>query len=228
MKSKLLAFLVVGLGAVAALGTLRLPLRGAGGASEPPAEEFKPVPVDTCPPVAWVTAATDAGRPVRLAVRVATPDELAHLASCEQWEIAVRGLADELSRLAPPDWSSNCHGWVFTGGRYWVAPEDVEHILQDNGYGLVSEPRTGDLVIYRDEEGVILHTGVVRDAGTAPVRVESKWGPGSDFLHPVEGHYNGGSPRYYRSEREGHLLRRLDGKGNRGGAPEGEGGNGGL
>ena len=40
---------------------------------------------------------------------------------------------------AKPDATHNCHGWLFTGGRYWVAGDQVEDILADNGYAQVWE-----------------------------------------------------------------------------------------
>src|SRR5205807_1160464 len=77
---------------------------------------------------------------------------------------------------APPDATSNCHGWVFTGGRYWVKGGAVEDILRDNGYRTVEDPRPGDLVVYRDDQGAVSHTGVVSSVGAdGLVLVESKW-----------------------------------------------------
>ena len=43
-----------------------------------------------------------------------------------------------VTRVAPVDPACNCHGWVFTGGRFWVSGEDVPRILEDNGYRRVS------------------------------------------------------------------------------------------
>src|SRR5262249_33256339 len=37
-----------------------------------------------------------------------------------------------LIRTAGPDPASNCHGWVFAGGRFWIDGSDVEIILADN------------------------------------------------------------------------------------------------
>lgn len=102
---------------------------------------------------------------------------------------------------------SNCHGWVFTGGRYAIAGENVDAILRDNGYERVSEPGLHDLIIYRDAAGRPVHTGVVKAVGADGfVLVESKWGSLRVFWHtPGDQGY---SPRfdYWRSERGGHLL----------------------
>jgi hypothetical protein len=110
---------------------------------------------------------------------------------------------------------SNCHGWVFTGGRYWVRGVTVEGILADNGYRKVATPRAGDLAVYRDSAGAILHTGLVRATlPDRPVLVESKWGAIGAFIHPVDVHpYDGSTCTYHRSPRDGHRLREAAGTG---------------
>ncbi len=113
---------------------------------------------------------------------------------------------DQLIRRAAADDYANCHGWVFTGGRYWVPPEFVDQILEDNAYRPVTAPRPGDLVIYRDHNGPS-HTAVVRYVARGmPVLVEGKWGPFGVYLHPVEQSGYGTNFTYYRSRRTGHLL----------------------
>ncbi len=108
---------------------------------------------------------------------------------------------------------SNCHGWVFTGGKYVVLSEMVETILENNGYLPVSTPQTGDLVVHRSRTNEIQHTGVVRavlDDGT--VLEESKWGVwGGRFLHPTDSQPYGPAS-YYRSPRQGHLLTIVSGE----------------
>jgi hypothetical protein len=103
---------------------------------------------------------------------------------------------------------SNCHGWIFTGGQFLMRGSAVERILADNGYHVVPRPRSGDLIVYRDDQDLIVHTGLVRgilDDGT--VIVESKWELDGRYLHlpeiqPYAEHFD-----YYRSSRPGHLLR---------------------
>lgn len=102
---------------------------------------------------------------------------------------------------------SNCHGWVFTGGRFQIAGADVATILEDNGYSAVTAPRPDDLIVYRNPSGAIIHTGLVKAVGTDGfVLVESKWGPLDIYWHtPYEQTY---SQRfeYWRSRRDGHGL----------------------
>ena len=44
------------------------------------------------------------------------------------------GFEGQLIVAGRGDALSNCHGWVFTGGRYWIPIESVDTILNDNGY----------------------------------------------------------------------------------------------
>jgi hypothetical protein len=104
---------------------------------------------------------------------------------------------------------SNCHGWVFTAGKYCLGGSQVEAILQDNGYYQVDDPVVGDLAIYRNHLG-ICHTALVRYVTKGmPVLVEGKWGTLGIYLHPVDQTPYGTNFSYYRSPRDGHRLRGL-------------------
>src|SRR5262249_33273989 len=103
--------------------------------------------------------------------------------------------------------NSNCHGWVFAAGRYWVPGNAVEAILRDNGYAEVTAPRPGDLAVYRGSDGGVSHTAGVRDVSDGmPVLVEGKWGALGVFLHPADKSPYGTDVRFYRSPRHGHTL----------------------
>jgi len=143
------------------------------------------------------TAATDGGQPIRL-FAFAPKDEI-------DPEPIPAGYAQRIIRTAPPDKTSNCHGWVFTGGRYCLVGRDVELILRDNGYEQVSDPMAGDLVIYRDG-GEIVHTGLVRATGDLTM-VESKWSVGGRYLHAPADQGFGRSWAYYRTARASHVLK---------------------
>jgi hypothetical protein len=120
------------------------------------------------------------------------------------------GLQGRLLRTPPPSWGSNCHGWVFTGGRFGLEGGDVERILQDNGYQAVTTPQAGDLAIYRDRYGHIGHSAVVRAAEEGRVLLESKWGHLGRYLHRPEDYRPVLAWTYYRSPRHGHLLQGLN------------------
>lgn len=157
--------------------------------------------------VAAPVARTDRGRRVRLLAipeAVLTPAMVRAMEAkmAQEWGPSLR-----LLRTGPPDGRSDCHGWVFTAGRFWILGVDVELILQDNGYRRVMEPREGDLVVYRGDRGRITHSGVVFAAhGGGPVLVESKWAWLGTYLHAHDAQPYGGYPAYYRSDRAGHGL----------------------
>lgn len=124
-------------------------------------------------------------------------------------ELLVEGeyLSHKVIRVAGPDAACNCHGWVFTGGRYGVATEDVDAILADNGYQVVYDVHEGDVVVYRDHVGRVRHTGLVRFVGTdGLILVESKWGPLGLYLHAPQDQPYGNVFDYFRSPRSGHEL----------------------
>jgi hypothetical protein len=121
--------------------------------------------------------------------------------------VVVQGLPATIQR-ADYDTRSNCHGWVFTSGRFLLKGDGVARILEDNGYQVVTDPQSGDVVIYRingSEE--ISHTGLVQGVlGDGTVIVESKWSVGGRYLHrPQDQPY---SPvfTYYRTTRQNHVV----------------------
>jgi hypothetical protein len=161
---------------------------------------------------AGVNATTDRGFPVRLYVFAQddyTPETLARSEKrmLEHWH-----MENAIIRVADADPHYNCHGWTFTGGRYWIrTSEEVEAILAHNGYQRVTKPRINDVIVYRDSAGAIIHTGLVRSAPTdGQILVESKWGVLGRFIHKPEVSCYRGTIEYYRTQRpEKHLLRGL-------------------
>jgi hypothetical protein len=191
-----------------------LALGAAYRAALPPDEPGRQVPhlsspdPETLRPAEGAWATTDRGRPVPLFAYPAGPALPGTLAEEEETALGSRVSSLRVIRAGPPDPSSNCHGWVFTGGRCWVKGEAVEGILQDNGYQRVEAPRPGDLVVYRDERGAVSHTGVVSSVGSdGLVLVESKWGWLGRYVHAAEAHPYGPDFSYHHSPRTGHLLR---------------------
>jgi hypothetical protein len=106
---------------------------------------------------------------------------------------------------------ANCHGWVFTGGRFLVRSTFVDDILSDNGYAVVESPLPGDLIIYRNPSGQPVHTGVVKAAGQDGfVLIESKWGALGTYLHLPEVQIYSNTYAFYRSVRPDHHLTIVD------------------
>jgi hypothetical protein len=128
-------------------------------------------------PARRVHAVTDQGRSVNV-YWVADANSYLEPVLRRENEVAhVRLL--RLLRTAPADERYNCYGWLFTDGAYWLFESDISPILLDNGYREVPVPQAGDLVVYRDDDGRIVHCGLVRAAGAdGLILVESKWGEG--------------------------------------------------
>jgi hypothetical protein len=171
---------------------------------------FAPPPAETV----WVDFEEISPSPLRTdrrrSVRVARPTVPLRQGGAAARSEAVRalGLSTRVITLPVTGGDSNCHGWVFARGRHWVREESVEGILEDNGYRPAPAPRPGDLVIYRDPDGRIVHSAVVRAAlRDAFVLVESKWGVMGVYLHAADVHpYQGSTATYHRSPRVGHHL----------------------
>lgn len=157
-------------------------------------------------PAPDVVASTDRGRPLvlRTVISRRPADRLQFLG---ELSLQNQKLVNRVIMHEPSNEISNCHGWVFTGGRYWVSGNDVDSILSDNGYVQVEQPRPGDLVIYR-RDGVVAHTAIVRYVTEGrPVMVEGKWGAHGVFLHEVDQSCYRFGHTYYTTSRPTHLIR---------------------
>jgi hypothetical protein len=161
-----------------------------------PAIDLQDVPVFTA------QALTDAGRSVALFhFKMHSTDS-----EVEQFLRSTESRQTQIIRLTEPNPASNCHGWIFTGGRYGVRDGEVQSILSDNGYREVVEPEPGDLAVYINADK-ITHCGLVRMADKhAPVLIESKWGPFGVYLHAADQQPFSGVCKFYRSPRANHLL----------------------
>ena len=154
-----------------------------------------------------VEAVTDRGARLELTFPVA-PMNAAELAQRERGMLAGLGAVEETIRRGPPDDRTNCFGWVFAGGRYWLTYRSVDVALADNGYRAVTAPMPGDVVVYRDTAtGRTAHAAVVRYVTEGqPVLVEGKWGWAGVFLHEVDRSPYGSAYTYYRTPRATHQL----------------------
>jgi hypothetical protein len=158
-----------------------------------------------CTPVQHEKAATDRGTRIVLREPIG-PSDARRLSVAEERLLGNAYLREQVIRQGAADERTNCHGWVFTGGRYILSAEDVEVILRENGYAVTRDPRPGDLVIYRNYE-TITHTALVQYVAEGqPALVRGKWGNLGLFLHHVDKSPYGTDFTYYRSPRSGHLL----------------------
>jgi hypothetical protein len=156
---------------------------------------------------------TDLGQTIALEVPV-DPAEQADLEELEESSVPIQQYQQNyLIRRGPPDDTSNCHGWVFTAGKYNIAGRLVSTILEQNNYISVVQPEPGDLVIYRGTNGDISHSGIVRAVlGKDDVLVESKWGRMGVYLHPADKSCYGKDFMFYRSERGSHTITLVTGE----------------
>lgn len=103
---------------------------------------------------------------------------------------------------------ANCHGWVFLDGQFLITGDAVQRILDDNEYEVVEEALAGDVIIYRDNNRNIVHSGLVRGVlNDGTIIIESKWGVEGVFLHnPLDTPYSVLFD-YYRSPRPTHRVK---------------------
>ena len=77
---------------------------------------------------------------------------------------------------------SNCHGYTFLDGEYWILSSQVEKILDDNGWRPVSEPEVepGNVAVYRQANGRVYHSArIIGRNATGHLIVNSKNGFGN-------------------------------------------------
>ncbi len=155
-------------------------------------------------------AVTDRGNAV--AVSRARSPRINTSESREMDTLALASWGDATIKRQDSDDHSNCHGWVFTGGRYIVPGTAVEQILQDNGYAIVTTATPGDLAVYRGPKGDIVHTAIVRYVAPGrPPMVEGKWGRMGVYLHLADESGYGNAYAFYRSHRDGDVLKGING-----------------
>jgi hypothetical protein len=150
---------------------------------------------------------TDRRSPIRL-YRAELPRPADELRPLEFDILAAQRRQGHVLRRQDPDDRTNCFGWIFTEGRYWLDNDQIELILSDNGYGVVAAPKPGDLAVYRTQDQMIHHLAMVRaicDDGT--ILVEGKWGWMGVYLHRLTDSLYGQNVTLLRSERRGHALR---------------------
>jgi hypothetical protein len=152
-------------------------------------------------PATEVQAYTDRGRPVPLFHTTADGPPRDMLLRENR---ALHDFGRRLIRTAPPDAVSNCHGWVFAEGQFWLHGSEVDGILVDNGYRAVPVPQPGDIALFRNEQGVVQHSALVRAAAEdGLVLVEGKWGVLGRYIHAPADQIYSQRWTYYHSERHG-------------------------
>jgi len=154
-----------------------------------------------------VSAYTDRGS--ALPLWKAAPETATTPSETEGNFVRTQRLDLKVIQTSPPDLNYNCHGWIFAAGQHWVRGKSIDQILRENDYRAVTQPQPGDLAVYRDPQGEVAHTALVRMINPdGMVLVESKWGQLGRFLHTSTQHAYAAYPcTFYRSVRDGHVLR---------------------
>lgn len=147
-------------------------------------------------------ASTDCGKPIKLYERQVTTNAFREF--IERNRAAFETMSERAMLRAQPFVQSNCHGWVFTEGKHILKGQDVQLILNDNNYIEVEDPQSHDVAVYRNHDGEIVHTGLVRGSLAGATMVESKWGIGGVYMHIAEEQPYSQEIKYYRTCRPSH------------------------
>ena len=69
---------------------------------------------------------------------------------------------------ADKGWDTDCHGFTFAEGKYWINNNQVENILKGDNYSIVNleQARSGDIVVYYENEEVVHSVTIVNSNGT--------------------------------------------------------------
>jgi len=108
---------------------------------------------------------------------------------------------------------ADCHGHTFIDGEHWISDPDVEDYLKGDGYKEVKggEVEVGDIIVYYDEDGNVVHSGIIIevDENGQPTKIShmpgiAKW---PSFCPPDEGWSGKGtSTKYYRRPKKDVLV----------------------
>lgn len=72
------------------------------------------------------------------------------------------GKLDSSGNLVPDHhMDTDCHGVTFTNGEYWIDNDQVDRILKGGGFHETTTPKPGDIGVYRDANGNIVHSVTV-------------------------------------------------------------------
>jgi hypothetical protein len=63
--------------------------------------------------------------------------------------------------ISEPGFDTNCHGYTFGDGQYWINPDQVPKILEGDDYENILDPKAGDIVVYYENRKAIHSAKVV-------------------------------------------------------------------
>ena len=73
---------------------------------------------------------------------------------------------------------ADCHGVTFANGEYWINNDQVDAMLNGGGFKLAKTAKPGDVLVYRDVHGEVVHSVTVSqvDAAGRPLQVSGLGG----------------------------------------------------
>lgn len=90
------------------------------------------------------------------------------------------GRLDPKTKQIVPDgrMDSDCHGVTFTNGEYWINNDQVDKMLAGGGFKAVKVAQPGDVLVYRDKHGEVVHSVTISqvDAAGKPLQVSGLGG----------------------------------------------------
>ncbi len=125
-------------------------------------------------------------------LREFTPEEKQAVENFAAQKIADWGFtADQVKKTSPATQSYDCHGLTLDDGRTWIDNDYAEDIARAMGYKEISNcnpntPQVGDIIIYRNANGDVVHTGKVISTTGGKVKIHSKWGSWPNYEHDVD------------------------------------------
>jgi hypothetical protein len=101
------------------------------------------------------------------------------------------------------EFDTNCHGYTFGDGEYWIQPDQVMDILRGDSYKRVDTPQEGDVIVWWDSKGDAVHSAKVVSVSQAAIEVE-----GISGIRDIEARRttvenawpNPATPQFYRKE----------------------------
>ena len=68
--------------------------------------------------------------------------------------------------------NSNCHGFTFTNGLVWIQPDQVQALLDGDGYNELQKPEAGGIFVQYDDAGMAWHSGKILSVNTTENIIE--------------------------------------------------------
>ena len=81
----------------------------------------------------------------------------------------------------------NCHGYTFASGLGWIQPDQIEKLLEGDGYKETRTPESNGVFVQYDDNGVAVHSGKILSADKEKNTMTVREAFGSVLLKDKEG-----------------------------------------